>query len=152
MEKESPPVVRKSLVSWIISKNTWLQVVLVITAIFAVFANVFPLEMQRRIINNAINLRKFDLLVFYCGLYLIAVIAASMLKYLINILQNIIGQRTPAEAFSSRSTISRSKRCSGDRDALCLQMPRFGDDFGQFVKPLFGLAARKGACSAGPPI
>jgi hypothetical protein len=73
-------VVHKSLISWIISKNTWLQVVLVITAIFAVFANVFPLEMQRRIINDAINLRKFDLLVFYCGLYLIAVIAASMLK------------------------------------------------------------------------
>jgi ABC-type multidrug transport system fused ATPase/permease subunit len=90
-------VVHKSLISWIISKNTRLQVVLVITAIFAVFANVFPLEMQRRIINDAINLRKFDLLVFYCGLYLIAVIASSMLKYLINILQNIIGQRTLAD-------------------------------------------------------
>jgi ABC-type multidrug transport system fused ATPase/permease subunit len=97
MEKGSPPIVKKSLFSWIISKNTWLQVVLVITAIFAVLANVFPLEMQRRIINDAINLRKFDLLVFYCGLYLIAVIAASMLKYLINILQNIIGQRTLAD-------------------------------------------------------
>jgi len=90
-------VVHKSLISWIISKNARLQVVLVITAIFAVFANVFPLEMQRRIINDAINLRKFDLLVFYFGLYLIAVIAASMLKYLINILQNIIGQRTLAD-------------------------------------------------------
>lgn len=90
-------VVHKSLMSWIISKNTRLQVVLVITAIFAVFANVFPLEMQRRIINDAINLRKFDLLVFYCGLYLIAVITASMLKSLINILQNIIGQRTLAD-------------------------------------------------------
>ena len=97
MAKAHALVVHKSLISWIISKNTWLQVVLVITAIFAVFANVFPLEMQRRIINDAINLRKFDLLVFYCGLYLIAVIAASMLKYLINILQNIIGQRTLAD-------------------------------------------------------
>jgi ABC-type multidrug transport system fused ATPase/permease subunit len=97
MEKGSPPIVKKSLFSWIISKNTWLQIALVITAIFAVLANVFPLEMQRRIINDAINLRKFDLLVFYCGLYLIAVIAASMLKSLINILQNIIGQRTLAD-------------------------------------------------------
>ena len=97
MAKAHALVVHKSLISWIISKNTWLQFVLVITAIFAVFANVFPLEMQRRIINDAINLRKFDLLVFYCGLYLIAVIAASMLKYLINILQNIIGQRTLAD-------------------------------------------------------
>jgi ABC-type multidrug transport system fused ATPase/permease subunit len=97
MAKAHALVVHKSLISWIISKNTWLQFVLVITAILAVFANVFPLEMQRRIINEAINLRKFDLLVFYCGLYLIAVIAASMLKYLINILQNIIGQRTLAD-------------------------------------------------------
>jgi hypothetical protein len=31
MEKGSPPIVKKSLFSWIISKNTWLQVVLVIT-------------------------------------------------------------------------------------------------------------------------
>jgi len=97
MTNESPLVVRKSLVSWIISKNTWLQIALVITAIFAVIANVFPLEMQKRIINDAVNLRKFDMLVVYCGLYLIAVIASSILKYLINILQNIIGQRTLAE-------------------------------------------------------
>jgi ABC-type multidrug transport system fused ATPase/permease subunit len=97
MAKASPLVVRKSLFSWIISKNTWLQIALVIAAIFAVFANVFPLEMQKRIVNDAINLKKFDMLVFYCGLYLIAVITASMLKYLINILQNIIGQRTLAD-------------------------------------------------------
>jgi ABC-type multidrug transport system fused ATPase/permease subunit len=86
MEKGSPPIVKKSLFSWIISKNTWLQIALVIAAIFAVLANVFPLEMQKRIVNDAINLRKFDMLVFYCGLYLIAVITASILKYLINIL------------------------------------------------------------------
>ncbi|MEJ2333974.1 MAG: ABC transporter transmembrane domain-containing protein, partial [Desulfobulbaceae bacterium] len=97
MENDSLSVVKKSLFSWIISKNTWLQIALVITAIFAVFANVFPLEMQKRIVNDAINLRKFDMLVFYCGLYLIAVITASMLKYLINILQNVIGQRTLAD-------------------------------------------------------
>ena len=97
MAKKSPPVVRKPLVSWITSKNKRLQLLLVITAVLAVFANVFPLEMQKRIVNDAINLRKFDMPVFYCGLYLIAVIAASMLKYLINILQNIIGQRTLAD-------------------------------------------------------
>ncbi len=97
MAKAHALIVHKSLISWIFSKNTRLQFVLVITAIFAVFANVFPLEMQRRIINDSINLRKFDLLVFYCGLYLIAVIAASISKYLINILQNIIAQRTLAD-------------------------------------------------------
>jgi ABC-type multidrug transport system fused ATPase/permease subunit len=94
MAKAQAPVVHKSLISWITSKNRWLQVLLVATAIIAVLANVLPLEMQKRIVNDAINLRKFDLLVLYCGIYLAAVIAASILKYLINILQTIIGQRT----------------------------------------------------------
>jgi ABC-type multidrug transport system fused ATPase/permease subunit len=94
MAKVQALVVRKSLISWITSKNRWLQILLVITAIIAVLANVLPLEMQKRIVNDAINLRKFDLLVLYCGIYLVAVIAASILKYLINILQTIIGQRT----------------------------------------------------------
>jgi ABC-type multidrug transport system fused ATPase/permease subunit len=97
MAKESPPVVVKSLTSWIFSQNRWLQFLLVITAILAVFANVMPLEMQKRIVNDAINLRKFDLLVIYCGIYLASVVAASVLKYIINILQNIIGQRTIAD-------------------------------------------------------
>ena len=90
-------IVKKSLISWIVSQNKWLQFLLVITAFLAVFANVLPLEMQKRIVNDAINLRKFDLLVFYCGIYLAAVVSASTLKYLINILQNVIGQRTIAE-------------------------------------------------------
>jgi len=94
MAKAHALVVNKSLISWITSKNRWLQVLLVVTAMIAVLANVLPLEMQKRIVNDAINLRKFDLLVLYCGIYLVAVIAASILKYLINILQTIIGQRT----------------------------------------------------------
>ena len=94
MTKESPPVFRKTLISWITSKNKWLQLLLVITAIITALTNVLPLEMQKRIVNEAINLKKFALLILYCALYLVAVIAASMLKYLINILQSIIGQRT----------------------------------------------------------
>jgi ABC-type multidrug transport system fused ATPase/permease subunit len=97
MLKMPSRIIRKPLSSWIVSQNKWLQFLLVIAAIFAVFANVLPLEMQKRIVNDAINLRKFDLLVFYCGIYLAAVVTASTLKYLINILQNVIGQRTIAE-------------------------------------------------------
>ncbi|MEE4264779.1 MAG: ABC transporter ATP-binding protein, partial [Desulfobacteraceae bacterium] len=97
MAKKNPSVVGKSLISWIFSQNIWLQLLLVITAIFAVFANVLPLEMQKRIVNDAINLQKLDLLVIYCGIYLAAVIAASIFKFCINSLQNIIGQRTIAD-------------------------------------------------------
>jgi len=87
-------VTKKPLRHWVFSKNRWLQFLLVITAAIAVFANVLPLEMQKRIVNEAIYQRKFDLLIRYCEIYLAAVISASLLKYVINILQTIIGQRT----------------------------------------------------------
>ena len=93
MAKTYSYVTQKPLWVWIISKNRWLQILLVVAAAIAVFANILPLEMQKRIVNEAIGLSKFDLLVRYCGIYLGAVVAASGIKYLINILQNIIGQR-----------------------------------------------------------
>ncbi|MEJ2728272.1 MAG: ABC transporter ATP-binding protein [Deltaproteobacteria bacterium] len=97
MAKKPSRILRKSLASWVVSQNRWLQLLLVIAAITAALANVLPLEMQKRIVNDAINLRKFDLLVRYCGIYLAAVVLARTLKYAINILQTIIGQRTIAE-------------------------------------------------------
>jgi len=94
MAKEYSSITKKPLWVWIISKNKRLQFLLVMIAAITVFANILPLDMQRRIVNEAINLSNLDLLVRYCGIYLASVLAASLLKYLINILQNIIGQRT----------------------------------------------------------
>ena len=96
MKKAQIPVFKRSLFSWVFSGNTKLQILLIFIIIITVFARVLPLEMQKRIINHAINLRKIDLLFWYCGVYLVAVITASGLKYLINILQTIIGQRASA--------------------------------------------------------
>jgi ABC-type multidrug transport system fused ATPase/permease subunit len=81
MAKAHDLVIHKSLISWITSKNRWLQAMLVVTAIIAVLANVLPLEMQKRIVNDAINLRKFDLLVIYCGIYLVAFLSAQEKLY-----------------------------------------------------------------------
>jgi ABC-type multidrug transport system fused ATPase/permease subunit len=61
-----------------------------------VFARVVPLEMQKRIVNEAINLSNIDLLFMYCGIYLVAVIFFSGLKYLTNVIQTLITQRTTA--------------------------------------------------------
>jgi ABC-type multidrug transport system fused ATPase/permease subunit len=97
MAKVQSRIVQKSLVSWILSKNKKLQLLLVLAAIVSVFANILPLEMQKRIVNEAINLRKFNLLLIYCGIYLAAFVAASGLKFMINSLQTIIGQRTIAD-------------------------------------------------------
>lgn len=90
------PVTKRSVFSWILPGNIKLQVLIVFIIAVTVFARVFPLEMQKRIINEAINLRKVDLLLLYCGLFLAAVLLASGLKYLINILQTLISERTLA--------------------------------------------------------
>jgi len=52
--------------------------VLVAIIVGMVFARVLPLEMQKRVVNEAINLRDFDLLLLYCGIYLVAVIFAHI--------------------------------------------------------------------------
>ncbi|HHP7235082.1 MAG TPA: ABC transporter transmembrane domain-containing protein [Desulfobacterales bacterium] len=96
MAKDRPPVVKQSLFSWIISDNLKLQLLLVGIVVITVFARVLPLEMQKRIVNEAIKLNNFDLLILYCGIYLAAFITASSLKFLINVLQTVIGQRTLA--------------------------------------------------------
>ena len=90
------PVVKRSLLSWIIPGNMRLHALVAVLISVAVFTRVFPLEMQKRIINQAINLGKMDLLIRYCGLYLASVVLSHVIKYLINLTQNLISQRTLA--------------------------------------------------------
>ena len=96
MEKADIPVVKRSLFSWVFAGNVKLQVTLLFIIVVMIFARVLPLEMQKRIVNEAINLRSIDLLFMYCGIYLVAVIIFSALKYLTNVIQTLITQRTTA--------------------------------------------------------
>jgi ABC-type multidrug transport system fused ATPase/permease subunit len=96
MAKAETPVVKRSIFSWVFPGNLKLQVMLLLIIIIMVFARVLPLELQKRIVNEAINLRSIDLLFLYCGIYLAAVIFFSGLKYLTTILQTLIAQRTTA--------------------------------------------------------
>ena len=96
METMKTPVVKRSLFSWILPGNMKLQVLIVFIITITVFTRVFPLEMQKRIVNEAINLKKMDLLLLYCGLYLAAVLLSSGLKYIISVLMTLISQRALA--------------------------------------------------------
>jgi len=96
MEKKQPPVVKRSLFSWVLAGNGKLQALLVLVIVVTVFARVLPLEMQKRVVNEAIKLRDTDLLFMYCGIYLVSVVTASGLKYLITLIQTLIGQRVLA--------------------------------------------------------
>lgn len=93
MLKGKAPIVQKSLFSWIFSGGLRLQLILLATIIISVITRVFPLEMQKRIVNHAIQLKAFELLLIYCSFYLAAVILSGGLKYAISYLQTVIGQR-----------------------------------------------------------
>ncbi|UCD79495.1 MAG: ABC transporter ATP-binding protein/permease [Desulfobacterales bacterium] len=93
MKNQTTPIVKKSLVSWIIAGNYKLKLLLLLTVCVTVLVRIIPLEMQKRIVNQAISLKAFELLLIYCGIYLAAVVVAAALKYLTSYLQTVIGQQ-----------------------------------------------------------
>lgn len=96
METKSTPITKRSLFSWIRTTHLKLQILLLFIIVVTVAARVVPLEMQKRIVNEAISLRKFDLLLTYCGIYLAAVILQGALKFTINLIQTYVGQEALA--------------------------------------------------------
>lgn len=86
-------ITRRPMFYWILRRHRPLQFLLLAIILVSLFFRVFPLEMQKRIINEAIHLRNEQLLFLYCGLYIGAVTLAGILKFLINTLQTVIGQK-----------------------------------------------------------
>ena len=84
---------KRPLFYWIKKRYRALQVVLLLIIVISLFFRVYPLEMQRKIINIAINLRLVDKLYLYCALYMGAVLMAGIMKYAANTLQAVIGQK-----------------------------------------------------------
>ena len=95
------PIVKRSLLSWVFDGNLGWQITLLGVIAVAVFTRVLPLEMQKRIVNQAVTLRNVDLLLLYCGYYLAAVLVSSACKYTINILETHISQRVLARMRSA---------------------------------------------------
>jgi len=96
MERTELPVSKRPLSSWILTSGVKLQALLLFIILITVLVRVLPLEMQKRIVNEAIRAGALHLLFVYCGLYLAAVLLGSGLRYLINVLQNMIGERALA--------------------------------------------------------
>lgn len=87
-------ITKKSLYSWVWYKNTKLQVIIVGLVVITVATRVLPLEMQKRVINQAIGQSDMHALYLYSGLYIAFVVLAGILKYILNIMQSYIGQKT----------------------------------------------------------
>lgn len=91
---DARPITRRSLYSWVLDKNGRWQLLLVVLVVVTVGLRVVSLEMQKRIINKAIGMGDEQLLVLYCLFFIAAVLLASSLKFCINFLQSLIGQKT----------------------------------------------------------
>lgn len=92
--KPEPQVTRRTLFSWVYTRHIKLQVLLLAVICITVASRVWPLELQKNIINDAIGMGNVDLLLLYCGLYISVVVLAGVLKYVINLIQSYIGQQT----------------------------------------------------------
>ena len=87
------PVTQKSLFFWAFHNNLKWQLLLLLLIAIMVIARVIPLEMQKRIVNEAIVLKLFDQLLLYCTIYLLAVTVTGASKLCVNFLQARIGER-----------------------------------------------------------
>ncbi|MGO9375773.1 MAG: ABC transporter ATP-binding protein/permease [Syntrophobacteraceae bacterium] len=89
-------ITQRPLLWWVKSSNLKLQILLLLIILITVVARVLPIEMQKRIVDEAIRLRRIDLLLLYCAAYIFAVLTATWLKFLMNLLQTRIGQQALA--------------------------------------------------------
>lgn len=90
-------ITKRPLLGWVRASGLKLQMLLLLIIALSVAVRVVPLEMQKRIVNEAIGHRKLQLLFLYCLVYLVAVVAAGALKYGINMLETHIGQQALAK-------------------------------------------------------
>lgn len=84
---------KRPLFYWVLTRYRGAQFFLLLVIIASLFFKVYPLEMQKNIINIAINLKLIDKLYLYCSLYMGAVLIAGSMKYFINSFRAALGQK-----------------------------------------------------------
>jgi ABC-type multidrug transport system fused ATPase/permease subunit len=93
------------------------QIVLIILAVMAALLAMAPLELQRHIINTLAGHEKVENLVWLCVAYLIAALAISGLKYILNIKSAGLGEfmiRSLRQDIFSSSSPLRSDETLGE--------------------------------------
>ena len=91
------PLMKRSLFSWVKKGKRSYQLLLLLAIFAIVFLRVLPLEIQKRLVNDVLSSGDFSRLLVYCLIYLAAVLSASMLKFVINSLQALIGEHAMAD-------------------------------------------------------
>ena len=78
--------------SYVLKRERGKQVLLLALIGVQIGVRLLPLEMQKRIINVAIGQQNLRLLLFYCGLFIGAILVSGLLKYAYSLLGSIIGE------------------------------------------------------------
>jgi len=134
-------VTRRSIYSWVLGGNAKYQILLLGLVLATVAARVFPLEMQKRIVNQAIGMGDLNKLFFYSALFFASTFLAQVLKYAINLIQGHIGQSALAllreQLFEHlvRLPLSFFRRTSPGSviSSMVTELSGFGDFAGQSI-------------------
>jgi ABC-type multidrug transport system fused ATPase/permease subunit len=75
----------------------WHQIPLVILTVFVSLLEVVPLELQRRIVNDAVKDRNYSFVLVLCVIYLVAVLLQGGTKLGLNVYRNWVGESAVRE-------------------------------------------------------
>ena len=130
----------KSLYGFIWQESGRQQVGLCLLTLLVVPLSTVPLELQRRIINDALGARNARTLLLLCGLYLLTILLQGGLKYLLNVYRGRVVENVVR---SLRTIIHRYGRPTGDdtgpghefvdRGGMVSMIASEAEDLGGFV-------------------
>src|ERR1700722_2555754 len=70
------------------------QILLGILSVFIFLLDLAPLELQRRIVNDAIGQKAFTMLIWLCGAYAVTALVQGVAKLIWNVYRNSVGEAT----------------------------------------------------------
>jgi ABC-type bacteriocin/lantibiotic exporter with double-glycine peptidase domain len=70
------------------------QVLLALLSIFIFLLDLVPLELQRRIVNDAMGQKAFGALIWLCGIYAVTTLVQGVAKLSWNVYRNAVGEAT----------------------------------------------------------
>ena len=84
----------KGLYGYIWATSGRAQVLLALLSVFICLLDLVPLELQRRIVNDAIKRAEFTLMAWLCGAYVVTALMQGLAKLTWNFYRNSVGEAT----------------------------------------------------------
>jgi ABC-type bacteriocin/lantibiotic exporter with double-glycine peptidase domain len=99
VDRQSPPLrpgryARTGLYGYIWATSGRAQILLGLLSVFICLLDLVPLELQRRIVNDAIGQKAFGLMAWLCGIYAVTALVQGLAKLTWYIYRNSVGEAT----------------------------------------------------------